>query len=109
MSSQTAIHTYQQNNVLSADPMKLILLLYDRAIYGCRQNDLEITWGAIRQLINSLNMEVQPMSGYLLSIYDYCAELAREKKFDTAAMILQDIRDTWLSASVDPKTSKSAK
>ena len=89
--------------------MKLVLLLYDRAIYGCRQNDLEITWGAIRQLINSLNMEVQPISSYLLSIYDYCAELAREKNFDAVATILQDIRDTWSSASMEPKTSENNK
>lgn len=109
MSAQTAIHTYQQNNILSADPLKLVLLLYDRAIYGCRQKDLEITWGAIKQLINSLNMEVQPIAGHLLAIYDYCNELARQKNFDAVATILQDIRDTWASANMAQNTKKKPK
>jgi len=99
MSAQMVIQAYQQNNVMSADPMKLVIMLYDRAIYGCRQKNLELTWGAIKQLINSLNMEVKPIADNLLAIYDYCNELAREKQFDTAAMILQDIRNSWASAN----------
>ena len=97
MSAQTMILTYQQSNVMSADPMKLIIMLYDRAIYGCRQKNLELTWEAIKQLINGLNMEIQPIADNLLAIYDYCNELAREKQFDIAAMILQDMRNTWAS------------
>jgi flagellin-specific chaperone FliS len=102
MSAQTMIQTYQQSNVMSADPMKLVIMLYDRAIYGCRQKNLELTWEAIKQLINSLNMEIQPIADNLLAIYDYCNELARERQFDTAATILQDIRNTW--ANINSKT-----
>jgi flagellin-specific chaperone FliS len=102
MSAQTMIQTYQQSNIMSADPMKLVIMLYDRAIYGCRQKNLELTWEAIKQLINSLNMEIQPIADNLLAIYDYCNELARERQFDAAATILQDIRNTW--ASMNSKT-----
>jgi flagellin-specific chaperone FliS len=109
MSAQTVIQTYQQNNVLSADPLKLILLTYDRAIYGCRQKDLEATWEAIKQLINSLNLEIQPISSHLLAIYDYCGELTREGKFDVAEAILQDIRNTWASVGLETKPVKKVK
>ena len=99
MSAQTVIQTYQQSNVMSADPMKRVIMLYDRAIYGCHKKNLELTWEALKQLIKSLNMEVQPIADNLLAIYDYCNELAREKQFDIAAMILQDIRSTWVSVN----------
>jgi flagellin-specific chaperone FliS len=107
MSVNTVIQAYQQNNVMSADPLKLILMLYDRAIYGCRQKNLEITWDALKQLINSLNMEVQPIATRLLAVYNYCNDLARAKQFDAAIMILQDIRDTWASATVDSRIKTS--
>ncbi len=82
---------------MSADPLKLIIMMYDRAIYGCRQKDLEQTWNAIKMLIDSLNMEAKPIADTLLAIYEYCNELARTKEFDKAAMILQELRDTWAS------------
>ena len=99
MSAQTVIQTYQQSNVMSADPMKRVIMLYDRAIYGCHKKNLELTWEALKQLIKSQNMEVKPISDNLLAIYDYCNELAREKQFDNAATILQDIRNTWATAN----------
>ncbi|MGB9595969.1 MAG: flagellar export chaperone FliS [Candidatus Poribacteria bacterium] len=101
MSAQSVIQTYHQNNVMSADPLKLIIMMYDRAIYGCRQKDLEQTWNAIKMLIDSLNMEAKPIADNLLAIYDYCSELARKKEFDKAAMILQELRDTWASVKYE--------
>jgi flagellin-specific chaperone FliS len=97
MSAHTVIQTYHQNNIMSADPLKLIITLYDRAIHGCRQRNLEITWNSIKMLIDSLNMEAKPVADNLLAIYDYCGELARVKDYDKAGMILQELRDTWAS------------
>lgn len=101
MSAQSVIQTYHQNNVMSADPLKLIIMLYDRAIYGCRQRDLEHTWNALKMLIDSLNLEAKPIADNLLAIYEYCGELARKKEFDKAATILQELRDTWASVKYE--------
>ena len=77
------------------DPRKQILLVYDRAITGCRQQDLEIAGRALAELINGLNMDAGPISGNLLAIYQYCGELVRSGQYEEAVSILQDLRDTW--------------
>jgi hypothetical protein len=70
-------------------------MVYDRAIAGCCQRNLEIAGRAISELINGVNMGAAPIAGNLLAIYQYCGDLARKGQYDAAASILQDLRDTW--------------
>lgn len=93
--SVNAAHSYRQNSVTTADPHKLILVAYDRAIAGCRQQDLEMSWRAIQELIGGLNMDAGAIARDLLGIYLYCVEIARKGQYEDAANILQDLRDTW--------------
>ncbi len=98
MLSQSAVRSYQQNSVYTADPLKLIVMTYNAAINGCRQRDLERTGKAIKELINGLRMDAEPIAENLLSIYRYCGELARQKQYNDAANILQELRDAWVAA-----------
>ena len=95
MLTQTAARRYQQNSVMTSDPLKLVLLAYDRAITGCCQENPEIAGRAIRELIMGLNMDAGDIAAKLLAIYQYCGELARNGQYEEAANILQDLRDTW--------------
>ena len=95
MLTQTAAQHYQQNNVMTSDPLKLVLLAYDRAITGCRQQDLEMAGKALRELIIGLNMETGAIAPKLLAIYQYCSGLVRRGQYDEVASILCDLRDTW--------------
>ena len=95
MLSQTAAQHYRQNNVMTSDPLKLVLLAYDRAITGCHQQDPEMTGKAIRELIIGLDMEAGAIAPKLLAIYQYCSGLARRGQYNEAASILCDLRDTW--------------
>lgn len=95
MSAQSAIRSYRQNSVMSADPLKLILIAYDVAISGCQRQEPEKAWRAISELINALNLDAGPIALKLLAIYEYCGELIRKKQYDEAANILRDLRDTW--------------
>ena len=98
MLAQTAVHSYKENSVKTADPLKLILMVYDRAITGCRRGDLEMAGLAISELINGLNMDAGTISWSLLAIYQYCSELARKGEYDEARDILSELRDTWAKA-----------
>jgi len=69
--------------------------MYDKAISGCQQRNLEKTWRAISELINSLNMDAGAISWRLLAIYEYCTDLARNGQYDEVIRILKDLRDTW--------------
>lgn len=95
MYTQSAVRSYQQNSVMTSDPLKLVLMAYDRAISGCHQKDLNIAGRAITELTNGLNMDATPLAGNLLAIYEYCGDLAREGWYAEAATILQELRDTW--------------
>ena len=95
---QAATRHYQQNSVMTSDPLKLIILAYDRAITGCCQQDSEIAGRAIKELIMGLNMEAGDIAAKLLAIYQYCSELTRKKKYEEAANLLRDLRDTWVAA-----------
>ncbi len=98
MLAQAAVHSYKENSVKTADPLKLILMVYDRAIAGCRRRDLEMAGLAISELINGLNMDAGTISWSLLAIYQYCSDLARKGGYDEAADILNELRDTWTNA-----------
>ena len=95
MLAQSAVQSYKQNSVITADPLKLILMAYDKAISGCRQRDLKLLGQALNVLINGLNMDAGNISWSLLAIYQYCSELAREGQYNEAMKILQELRDTW--------------
>jgi len=98
MLAQAAVHSYKQNSVKTADPLKLILMVYDRAIAGCRRRDLEMAGLAISELIKGLNMDAGTISWSLLAIYQYCGELARKGEYDEAVDVLSELRDTWAKA-----------
>lgn len=95
MSTQAAVRNYQQNSVMTSDPLRLVLLAYDKAITGCSQQNPEVTGRAITELIKGLNMDAGEIAARLLSIYQYCAGLARKKQYEEAASILRELRDTW--------------
>ena len=98
--SANAARSYQQNGVSTADPRQQILIVYDRAIAGCHQQDPELAGRAITELIKGLNMDAGPLAGDLLSIYQYCSALIRKERFKTVAALLQELRDTWAAVSI---------
>ena len=105
MLPQTAIQSYRQNSVTTADPLTLILMAYDRAVTGCRQENLELAGRAITELIRGLDMSAGTIAWNLLSIYQYCNTLIREGKYEDSADILQDLRNTWASTRNNPSGS----
>jgi len=106
MLSQLATKSYQQNNVNTADPFKLLLIAYERAILGCRKRNIEMAGRAILELVNGLNMEAGNISYSLLAIYQYCGELIREGQYDESARILTELRDTWVEAGNKMKSDQ---
>lgn len=98
--SANAARSYQQNGVSTADPRQQILIVYDRAIAGCHQQDPELAGRAITELIRGLNMDAGSISGNLLSIYQYCSVLIRKGRFKTVGNLLQELRDTWAAVNI---------
>lgn len=90
---------YRQAQVMSADPLQLIIMLYDVALTGCKERNLEKVTSALSELRNSLNHDDGgQVAADLLSLYLYLADEARKGKYDEVAQILQELRDTWATA-----------
>lgn len=85
---------YQQQAVKEASPLQLIVKMYDLVIQNTyRENDQKVR-EILSTLIAGLNFDHEP-ADQLFSLYKYCQDLAREKKFEEIREVLEPIRDTW--------------
>lgn len=113
---------YQQNQLLTASPAKLLLAAYDGAIKYCRMANEKMAEGDFDQqneyvnkalaivceLMSTLKEDVDPaLVKRLKSLYTYVIEkLARANlaadvaALDEAIKILSDLRETWAQADL---------
>lgn len=118
---------YQQNQVQTANPEKLIILLYEGAIkflgqakvaveqkeYDKANNYIGRTQDIISELMTSLNMEFE-IAKNLYSLYDYLFHRliqANVKKDITIIKEVQDmmseLKETWAQAIVMTKSGNA--
>ncbi|MBP3191973.1 flagellar export chaperone FliS [Natronogracilivirga saccharolytica] len=98
---------YQRQAVMNASPIKLVVKLYDLAIQSTYREDDKKLREILSTLIKGLNFDHQP-ADQLYSIYRYCQDLSREKKFEEIREILEPIRDAW-EESASQVTAENAK
>lgn len=112
---------YQQNQVETASPAKLLLMLYNGALRfvkaareGIREKDMEKAnhnigkaQDIVVELMTSLDMEQGEISRNLYSLYDFVntrlleANIKKDENIlSEAENILQELRDTWQEASL---------
>ncbi len=96
---EEVLETYRNNQVVGASPLERVIMVYDVAIQSCGHRDLERTTRALGVLRDALNYEYPEMANRLLAIYLWCLELTRKGKWDDAAEILQDLRESWEEAN----------
>lgn len=118
--SQDGYAKYQQNQLLSASPAKLLLAAYDGAIRFCRAGaekmeegkldeqsvNLNKALAIVCELLTTLNEEVDPpLVARLKSLYTYLIEKLAHANLnqDRAALkevlgILVQLRETWAQA-----------
>ncbi len=110
---------YQQNQVETASPAKLLLMLYNGALRfvkaareGIREKDMEKAnhnigkaQDIVVELMTSLDMEQGEISRNLYSLYDFVntrlleANIKKDENIlSEAENILQELRDTWQEA-----------
>lgn len=94
---QRASHQYLETQIMSADPLQLVILTYDVAITACRSQQQTKALQAISELQVALNHEEGgQIAADLLSLYLYCAELIRQQQFEETGHLLRELRQTWV-------------
>lgn len=90
---------YRQTQVMSADPLQLIIMTYDLAIAGCKEQNLAKVTTALTALRDALNHEFGgQISSDLLGLYIFLADEARKGNYALTEQFLQELRQTWVNA-----------
>ncbi len=117
---QTNLLQYKRNNIQTAPPEKLILLLYSGAIRflslaeeGLEEQNIEKVntnvgkvQNILSELMASLAFEQEEMASSLFQLYEYMhSELTRAnihkdpKKIQSVKKMLTELRDAWKTAA----------
>ncbi len=112
-----AYQTYQQNQVNTASPGKLLLMLYDGALKFLRlamvaleeenfektNEYLKKTQNIVHELMITLNFDVGDIAQNLYDLYDFMnheliqANIKKDmKKIKNVKKILEDLRSAWV-------------
>jgi len=94
------LQRYRQLQVETASPLQRTLMVYDVALVGCQQRDLQRTTEALNVLRNSLDMNQGEVAAGFYRLYQYCADLARAGQFDDTEKILRELVDAWVQVLV---------
>ena len=114
-----AFQKYRQQGVLTANPVELVVMLYDGCIkqikMGCifiedkeleqANNSLQKAQRIVMELINSLDLRY-PIGNELLSLYEFMLnEISAGnstkdvKALQEVAALLQELRESWVTLS----------
>jgi flagellin-specific chaperone FliS len=95
MSRPYQMMEYRQQEVMSASPIKLILMAYDVAITACEQSDFDRATNAVSILRDALNYDYAEAAVGLFGIYQWCLDCIRNEDYASAAATLRELREAW--------------
>lgn len=98
----SALNTYQIQQIKNANPDELIGILYDMAIQATYRKDETRLIKILSLLIRSLNYDYEFAENFY-SLYEYCQHITQQKKYDEVRDLLSGIRDAWYQAVVQGK------
>ena len=93
-----AYRQYREQQILSATPMQLLLMVYDEAIDSCEARDKQRAGRAISELIGSLNFDAGEIARDLFRLYEYCLFEIRRNRFPEAVTIFRRLKQAWEDA-----------
>jgi flagellin-specific chaperone FliS len=96
--NQNGIDAYRTNQVMGASPGQLVLLLYDHVIRCLAKEDMRGASNGLVELMGSLDLDYQEVSGRLFSLYEYCLDLVKKNEYEQASKILSEMRQMWATA-----------
>jgi flagellin-specific chaperone FliS len=89
---------YRDQQILSASPMQLLVMVYEQAIVQCEARDPQRASRAITELIGALNFDAGEIATDLFRLYEYCLWEIRRQHFTDAAHILRQLKKAWEDA-----------
>ena len=98
MNMKSVKNPYLQQQIKTASPEKLILMLYDIGLKSCKAKDRQKAAKVLVELIGSLNFDYKEIALGYFELYRFALDGIHRGKFENAIWVLQGLRDVWKSA-----------
>ncbi|MFQ5649943.1 MAG: flagellar export chaperone FliS [bacterium] len=89
---------YLRQQLKTASPEKLILMLFDLGVKRCRARDRTGAARVLVELIAALNFDHKEIALTFFQLYRFALDQVHSQKFENALMIFEGLRDVWESA-----------
>jgi flagellar protein FliS len=86
---------YRQQDVMSASPLRLVIMTYDLAIHSCEQQDFAKAVKTISALRDTLDLDYPEVSTGLFRLYQWCLDCIRKGDYASAITTLSELRSAW--------------
>ena len=95
---QSAYHKqYRQQDIMSASPLRLVIMTYDLAIRSCEQQDFAKAVNTISALRDALDSDYPEVSTGLFRLYQWCMDCIRKGDYASAIGTLTELRGAWVA------------
>lgn len=88
---------YRQQDVMSASPLRLVIMTYDLAIRSCEQQDFVKAVKTISALRDALDLDYPEVAAGLFRLYQWCLECIRKGDYASAITTLTELRGAWMA------------
>jgi flagellin-specific chaperone FliS len=95
MYQATYYKKYQQQDVMNASPIRLVIMTYDLAIRACEQQDFAKATKTISALRDALDLDYPDVAVGLFRLYQWCLECIRKNDYGSAVTTLTELRGAW--------------
>ncbi len=86
---------YRQQDVMSASPLRLVIMTYDLAIRSCEKQDFAKAVKTISALRDTLDFNYPEVSTGLFRLYQWCLDCVRKGDYSSAIGTLTELRNAW--------------
>ncbi|HMX74441.1 MAG TPA: flagellar protein FliS [Anaerolineales bacterium] len=88
---------YRQQDVMSASPLRLVIMTYDLAIRSCEQQDFGKAVKTISALRDALDLDYPEVAAGLFRLYQWCLDCIRKGDYTSAITTLTELRGAWVA------------
>jgi len=88
---------YRQQDIMSASPLRLVIMTYDLAIRSCEQQDFTKAVKTISALRDALDLNYPEVSVGLFRLYQWCLDCVRSGDYPSAITTLTELRSAWIA------------
>jgi flagellar protein FliS len=88
---------YRQQDLMSASPLRLVIMTYDLAIRSCEQQDFAKAVKTISALRDALDLDYPEVSTGLFRLYQWCLDCVRKADYASAITTLTELRGAWVA------------